>query len=329
MTIGRPKSDDTPLKYQESYRLYQISEPGNAQDITAIEDLTTFLEWAISQGQPGFGEGDIINVSSLAKGVSKSRNTAGKSVETLVNKGMLVQGKPKSPYQIVSQTPIFKDTGVVADEQISLTLKFDSASHISRVGYCELVANDSAGRDDSIAGFLRHELRASHDQLVHEAAAEYWKRGRFQYYLRLRTTDIEGRPTGALLEITYLLLPKESEHQFVEGVASIRDHNITQISLYPLLEQCGLSGFRSGRSHATVDTTPPLLMSELSESVVTKGVDMSAFASDRPLLKWTYGIFHPEANPMITFSVCYVHADLLSIFIRNLDVELSEPESAP
>ncbi len=303
--------------------MYVLSEPGHSHDATAIEDLTAYLEWAIDRGQPGFGEGDIINVSSLAKGVEKSRNTAGKSVETLVNKGMLVQSKPKSPYQIVSQTPIFKDTGVVADEQISLTLKFDSSSHISRVATCELATDGSGGRDDSIAGILRHELNASHDQLVHEAAAEYWAKGHFQYYLRLRTTDVAGKPTAALLEVTYLLLPPESVHRFSEGVASLRQNDITQISLYPLLEQCGLSGFRSGRSHATVDTTPGLLLSELAESVSIGEVDMSAFAPDRPLLKWTYGIFHPEANPMITFSVCYVHADLLSIFIRNLDVELT------
>jgi len=80
VTIGRPKSNDFPLKYQESYRLYQLSEPRHAQAATAIDDLTTYLEWAIANREPGFGEGDIINVSALAKGVKKSRNTAGTSV---------------------------------------------------------------------------------------------------------------------------------------------------------------------------------------------------------------------------------------------------------
>jgi len=303
VAIGRPKSDDAPRKYRESYRLYQFSEPTQGHDLTAIEELTAYLEWAIAQKKPGFHEGDIINVSSLAKGVNKSRNTAGKSVETLVNKGMLVQGKPKSPYQIVSRTPIFKDTGVVADEQISLTMKFDSVSHISRVGTCELGTADSHGNVTTISGLLRHELNTSHDMLVHEAADEYWRRGQYQYYLRLRTTDVVGRPTAALLEITYLHLPVESVELFSEGVASLRENQVTQISLYPLLEQCGLSGFRSGRSHATVAPTPPLLLAELSNSIDFKDIDMSAFENEQPLLKWTYGIFHPEANPMITFSV--------------------------
>ncbi len=323
MTIGRPKSDDSPLKYKDSFRLYQLSEPGHGQGTTAIDALTTFLEWAIAQQVEGFGEGDIINVSSLAKGVKKSRNTAGKSVEALVAKGMLVQNKPKSPYQIVSQTPIFKDTGVVADEQISLTLKFDSPSYISRVGTCEL---DGAAGTDTVGGYLSQELQASHDSLVHEAADKYWNRGRFQYYLRLRTTEVSGQPTATLLEITYLHLPRESEERFVRGVDSLRDHHVTQISLYPLLEECGLSDFRSGRSHATVGPTPSLLLKELETSVDTSGVDLGAFQDDRSLLKWTYGIFHPEANPMITFSVCFVHADLLSIFIRNLDVEIGGPQ---
>ena len=238
-------------------------------------------------------------------------------------KGMLVQNKPKSPYQIVSQTPIFKDTGVVADEQISLTLKFDSPSYISRVGTCEL---DGAAGTDTVGGYLSQELQASHDSLVHEAADKYWNQGRFQYYLRLRTTEVSGQPTATLLEITYLQLPREAEERFVGGVGSLRDHHVTQISLYPLLEECGLSDFRSGRSHATVGPPPSLLLKELETSVDTSGVDLSAFQDDRSLLKWTYGIFHPEANPMITFSVCFVHADLLSIFIRNLDVEIGGPQ---
>jgi hypothetical protein len=160
---------------------------------------------------------------------------------------------------------------------------------------------------------------------VHEAAAAYWHAGHFLYYLRLRTVAVDDRPTGALLEITYLRLPPAAEASFRAGVTSLRDHHVTQISLYPLLEQCGLSDMRSGRSHATVATTPPLLLDALGDSVDTAGIDLSAFGADRPLLKWTYGIFHPETQPMITFSVCYVHADLLSIFIRNLDVELSGP----
>jgi hypothetical protein len=324
VTIGRPKSDDSPEKYRESYRLYQLSEPGH-HGISAVDEISSYLEWAIAQGDPGFQEGDIISVSALAKGVQKSRNTAGKSVEMLATKGMLVQNKAKSPYQIVSQTPVFANTGVVADEQISLTLKFEAPSHISRMGTCELDAKDPRGKRDTVAGFLRRELNASHDPLVHKAAAQYWHRGHFQYYLRLRETKVKGRPTGALLEITYLHLPPEAEKCFRAGVSSLRDHDVTQISLYPLLEDCGLTDMRSGRSHVTVAPTPPLLLRELGASVAIEGMDLSAFRDDHPLLKWTYGIFHPETQPMITFSVCYVHADLLSIFIRNLDVELGGP----
>jgi len=316
VALGRPKSDDTPEKYTSSYRLYQLSVPRLADFGTAIEDLTVYLEWAIEQAGPGFREGDIISVSALAKGVKKSRNTAGKAVEALVTKGMLLQDKPKSPYKIISRTPIFQDAGVVADAQISLTLKFDAPSLITRVGACRLAGSDPD--PDSIAGFLRQELAASGDPLVREAAAQYWNQGPFQYYLRLRTVE----SVGALLEITYLHLCATAASRFTDGVASLRDHNITQISLYPLLEECGLPDVRSGRSHATVAVTPPLLLTELSRSVDTTAIDLAAFSSERPLLKWTYGIFHPEAQPMVTFSICYVQADLLNIFIRNLDVEL-------
>lgn len=320
MTLGRPRTDDTPAKYQASYRLYQLSASGSAGSGTAVEDVASYLEWSIEQGDEGFCEGDIINVSALAKGIGKSRNTAGKAVEMLVTKGMLLQDKPKSPYRIVSQTPIFEDTGVVADAQISLTRKFDAPSLISRVGVCRV----GASRRDPIGRFLRDELAANRDPLVSEAAAEYWNRGAFQYYLRLRTVETSSRPAGALLEITYLHLSPEAAEVFVKGVASLRDHHVTQISLYPLLEECGLSDVRSGRSRATVAATPSLLLAELEKSVSTDGIDLSTFDAGQPVLKWSYGIFHPEANPMVTFSVCFVQTNLLSIFIRNLDVELWE-----
>ena len=115
-----PRSTDRPAKYAESFQLFRLSQPAPPAGSHASDELAAYLEWAISRGGPGFEEGDIISVTALAKGVKTSRNTAGKSVEALVAKGMLVQGKPKSPYLIVSPEPIFKDTGVVADEQISL-----------------------------------------------------------------------------------------------------------------------------------------------------------------------------------------------------------------
>jgi hypothetical protein len=290
--------------------------------LNASDDLSAYLEWAIAGGEAGFGEGDIISVTALAKGVGMSRNTAGKSVEGLAAKGMLLQPRPKSPYQIVSVKPIFTDAGVVADEQISLTMKSDSPSLISPMGECGLPLPVGRAGRDSMARLLRRELEASRDPLVGEAARQYWCRGRFQYYLRLRTAEVAGRVAGALLEATFLHLPAPAAEVFRTGIASLRDHRVTQISLYPLLEQCGLSDLRSGRSHATVACPPALLLASLDRSVDTAGVDLTAFRDGRPLLKWTYGIFHPEANPMITFSVCFVHADVMGVFIRNLDVEL-------
>jgi len=318
MTIGRPRSEDSPHKYQDAIRLYSLSGKPQAQPMSAIEELAGVLEWAITNAEPGFRVGDILNVTGLAQGVDKSRNTAGKAVETLVQKGMLVQNKPKSPYVIVSRTPIFSDTGVVADEQISLTLKFESSSLISEVASCELPGGE-------LAAFLTRELAGSGDPLVCEAARDYWTSGVFQHYLRLRTAEIDGTPTGVLLESTFLHLAPEAAERFRAAVGCLREQRISHISLYPLLEESGLSDFRAGRSHVTVSPTPAPLLRELNRTVATAGIDMGAFSDQRPLLKWTYGIFHPEVHPMITFSVCYVHADLLSIFIRNLDVELGQP----
>jgi len=316
MTLGRPKSEDSPQKYEETYRLYLLSGVPREADLSAIEDLAACLEWAIARCEPGFCVGDIVNVSGLALGLDKSRNTAGKAVDALVQKGMLVQNKPKSPYVIVSRTPIFADSGVVADEQISLTTKFSAPSLITEVRQC-------SEKGCRLTEFLQRELAGSADPLVREAAQDYWRRGRFQYYLRLRTTTKNETATGTLLEVTFLNLPPDAAACFADGVARLRSQQVTQISLYPLLEQCGLRDNRAGRSHATVAETPALLMQELGQSVATADIDARVFEEGRPLLKWTYGIFRPEAEPMITFSVCYVCTDLLSIFIRNLDVELS------
>jgi hypothetical protein len=50
-------------------------------------------------------------------------------------------------------------------------------------------------------------------------------------------------------------------------------------------------------------------------------VDIGAYLSGETMLKWSYALFVPDVNPMVTFSICYVRSDLLGIFIRALDVE--------
>lgn len=316
MSLGRPKSNDTPEKYRDSFELFQLSKPRPAAGANAVDILSDYLEWAIATELDGFRQGDIISISAVAEGVRRSRNTVAKSVEKLVTKGMIIHGKPKSPYRIVSPTPIFKDPSVVADEQISLTTKMNWESYFSDVRTC-----DTTDTEDVFSRLLVSELANSRDALIQASARQGWKAGSFQYYLRLRTLQQNGLPSGCLAEITYLLLSDQAAGSFSEKVERLREQRVMQISLYPLLEQTGLGDLRAGRTQVTVDTAPSFLEPQLASFIDRRHVSLEAFANGHPMLKWNYGIFRPDADPMVSFSVCYVRSDKLGIFIRNLDVE--------
>ena len=316
MSLGRPKSNDTPEKYRDSFELFQLSRPRHAAGANAVDVLSDYLEWAISAGIEGFRPGDIISISALAAGVSRSRNTVAKSVEKLVTKGMIIHGKPKSPYRIVSPTPIFADPSVVADEQISLTTKMNWDSYFSDVRAC-----DTRDATDAFSRLLVAELSASRDALIQDSVRQAWHDGVFRYYLRLRTAQHAGRPAGCLAEITYLHLDSPAADLFADNVARLRQREVRQISLYPLLERSGVSDLRAGRTQVTVDIAPPFLAAQLASFVDEPAVNLEYFANGNPMLKWNYGIFRPDADPMVSFSVVFVRSDLLGVFIRNLDVE--------
>ncbi len=317
MVIGRPKSDDSPQKYHYSYELYQLTQPKLPASANAADEIGTFLEWAITEKQDGFTVGDIISIGALAQGVGKSRNTAAKSVERLVAKGMVVRGKLKSPYQIVSQVPIFKDASLVADEQISLTIKMESESCFGQIRSLK-----PTHKQDELAVFLQEELTRSKDPLIQEAAGNNWRAGEIQFFQRLRTVNESGKAIGFLAEMTFLLLEPDQAAGLRNRVTRLHEQDVKQISMYPILEQCGLTDLRAGRTQISVARPPKFLQRELTGYVDQNTVDMRFFFTDEPMLKWTYALFRPDASPMASFSVCYVDSDLLSIFIRKLDVEL-------
>lgn len=316
MALGRPVSNDNPEKYRESYEIFSVTRAPSAPTATVAEEVALFLEWAITEGEAGFAEGDIISIGALAEGLGKSRNTAAKSVEQLVAKGMVARAKLKSPYRIISRRPIFKDTRQVADEQISLTGKMDSESLFGPARV--LTFPDPA---DPFAGFLSDELAGSGDKLILEAAAKNWQQGNFPWYQRVRIMDYQGRPTVYLAEVTYLNLDAEQTARFLERFSRLRDKKLTRFSMYSVLEQCGLTDLRAGRTQVGVGTPPGHLHAGLDEMTAERNIDIATYLSGEPMLKWSYALFVPDVNPMVTFSVCYVRSDLLGIFIRALDVE--------
>ena len=105
MPLGRPQSKDSPEKYRESFALYKLTQPPTPKGSTLSDQVAAYLEWVIAQKKDGFEKGRIISIGALAEGLGKSRNTAAKSVEQLVSKGMLARTKLKSPYEIVSSEP--------------------------------------------------------------------------------------------------------------------------------------------------------------------------------------------------------------------------------
>ena len=325
MTIGRPKSDDTPEKYRDAYELYQLTAPQLPAGVSASEEIGTFLEWAIREERPGFAEENIISIGALATGVGKARNTVAKGVEKLVAMGMVIRGKAKSPYQIISTVPIFKDSSLVADEKISLTLKMESESHFGEVKSCRL-----QDPGDDLALFLAQELAGSKDPLIREASGVNWRSGEVQLFQRLRSVsqgDVNqgGRWIGCLAEWTFLRLDPEPAREFRHKVAQLRSQAVRHISLYPILEQCGIRDLRAGRTQISVAPPPKFLGAELRGFVDERQVEMTHYDLYQPLLKWTYALFQPDIAPMVSFSVCFVRADLLGIFIRKMDIELDRP----
>ncbi len=315
MNPGRPPSNDPPHKYTEAWELYVLSHSEGKRHSTTAERVAAFLEWVITDEQPGFEVGDIIAVGALAEGIGRSRNTAAKAIERLAKRGMVIQERPKSPYRIVSVMPVFADAGAIADEQISLTLKMESASLVSPVR-----ALDLGNRGEALVAFLQEELQGSDDGLVKRAVRD-WTRGEVQCFQRLRTLAADPRPRACLAEITWVHLDGLAGAGFRSRVARLRDQGVTRISLYALLEQAGMPDVRAGRSQVTVGRPPAMLASAWAACTSPGAVDHETFAGGQTLVKWTYGLFRPDPKPMVSFSVCYVRTDLLGVFIRSLDVE--------
>jgi biotin operon repressor len=315
MAPGRPPVNDPPHKYSDAWEMYLLSQDGGDRHASTAERVAAFLEWAISDGQPGFDVGDIIAVGALAEGVGRSRNTAAKAIERLARRGMVVQERAKSPYRIASALPVFADAGAVADEQISLTLKMASASLVSPVRPMDL-----ACADDPLAVLLRSELAGSGDNLVRQASRG-WARGEVQVFQRLRTLDGSAGRQACLAEITWVRLDGLAGAGLRSRVTRLREQHVTRVSLYALLEQSGLHDVRAGRSQVTVGVPPVLPEPGWDACIGADAVDHAAFSGGEPLVKWTYGLFRPDPEPMVSFSVCWVRTDLLGVFIRSLDVE--------
>jgi len=281
------------------------------------DQVAAYLEWAITHKQGGFEKGEIISIGALAEGLGKSRNIASKSVEQLVAKGLLGRTKLKSPYEIVSSEPIFKDSRLVADEQISLTLKMDSESTFSDVRHLSY-PND----EDPFAKFLVDELAASSDGLIREAAAGNWDQGEVLYYLRMRSGVRAEGSVGYLAEVTFLNLTPDQSKGFVDRFTLLRRKGVSRFSMYSVLEQCGLADLRAGRTQVSIGNPPGFITRELEGFINGRTIDMDDYLAGKTMLKWSYALFRPDTSPMATFSVCFVRPDLLSVFIRKLDVEL-------
>ena len=83
-----------------------------------------------------------------------------------------------------------------------------------------------------------------------------------------------------------------------------------------------MTDLRAGRTLVSIGNPPEFIARELEGFINGRTIDMEDYSEGRTMLKWSYALFKPDTNPMATFSVCYVRPDLLSVFIRMLDVEL-------
>ncbi len=116
MALGRPKSDDTPLKYQESFRLYQLSEPGHGQGSSAVDELAAYLEWAIAQQIPGFGEDLSLSPDGRFLAVSSRHHVLIWEILSLSEAFEAVHTRPVHKLHIVSDPPTLITITKVGDK---------------------------------------------------------------------------------------------------------------------------------------------------------------------------------------------------------------------
>ena len=325
MCARRAQSSD---KYREQFNFYQIAKPplrkgGPAGGPSSkVKEIEEFLRWAIEKARPGFEEGETIGVAAAASGVGASRATVGHAIDGLVKLGML-EARSKAPYLVISRTPRLDESVRLGGQTMSIAtaLRGRAKDHFD-----QLIPVGESRKPSRLRKFIEEQIDITPGAPKAISGKSRWRRNQDEVlaFRRLRVANKSRRPF--LFEVSFICIDPRSAEGVSRQLEAIRELGAESLSMFALLEQgAGIRGFVAGRTRLTispVEDSTRFLLDELEEGI-PGGAARASFASDKHLLKWSYGIFVPsQEDPLVILATAYVDTDELSVFVKTLEVEL-------
>ncbi len=324
--MSRPTTDD-PNKYEKVLRAYQLAthKVGVGTGAKKIEDFTALLSWAIAQAQPGFQEGDVLGIAAAATGLRSSRSTMNQVVDRLLRQGLVMLETSKSPYRIVSKTPVLHPDWL-ASATISATSQLQEHGGSSIIDKPLWIGIEEAS---SYAAPLREALAATSDKAVKASLAtsecqKRWYHARILVFRRLRFLRKNGTQLGWLHEVTYMALPPTLEHEVEQRIHYLIEKQIRMVSLGSLLSFAAVNQLTNGRTRIGVGTIDPSWRKDLQTLAKRYDIDVTALLGRArqppPLLRWEYGHFAAKPVGLVAFSICHEDPAQIHLFARDLNL---------
>lgn len=324
--MARPSTDDS-TKYDRALRAYQLAthSAGVGTGTKKIADFAALFTWAIANEQPGFREGDTIGIASAAVGLQSSRSTINQAVDRLLRQGLVMLDRPKSPYRIVSRTPVLHPDWL-ASATISATgqLKEQGGASVIDKPLWIHISDGSAYAEplrDALAATSDKAIKAS---LTTPECRQRWYQARVLVFRRLRFLSRAGKPHGWLHELTYMALPPEVEHEVEERIRYLIEKRIRMVSLGSLLSFAAVKQLTNGRTRIGIGTIPQPLSPDLVALGKQHSIDVSSLqgTARKPvtLLRWEYGHFAAKPVGLVAFSICWEDPAQINLFARDLNL---------
>lgn len=316
--MPRQREDDA-AKYVEAARIWSLNNQATPEGReTKVERFARLLEWAIAEGLPGFEVGGVIGVAAAAEGLATSRSTLASSMEHLVAHGLVIE-QPKSPYRIVSRTPILPPPEELFARPFSMTRELDDRELTSESLLAPLARVDLDDPGHADVALLRAALAASPDVAVQRRADDL-ATGTGHVFRRLRR--LAGDPQrNFLIETTFLALPDTVATALAAQIEDSIRYGIKDISLGRLLALTEVRGLVNGRTLCTIDQPPSHLADAARAIVGAEDSGDTPLFDGRPLLRWEYALFATDPADFLSFSVCFVDPRAVHVFIREMDLE--------
>lgn len=324
--MARPSTDDSS-KYESALRAYQLATQtaGVGSGTKKIADFAALLTWAIANEQPGFQEGDAIGIASAAVGLQSSRSTINQAVDRLLRQGLVMLERPKSPYRIVSRTPVLHPDWL-ASATISATGQLKEQGGASVIDKPLWLHIDDGS---TYAAPLREALAATSDKaikasLTTQECRQRWYQARVLVFRRLRFLSRSGKPHAWLHELTYMALPPAVEKEVEERIRYLIEKRIRMVSLGSLLSFDAVKQLTNGRTRIGLGSISKPLSHDVTALGKQHAIEVSALLGEgrKPatLLRWEYGHFAAKPVGLIAFSICWEDPAQINLYARDLNL---------